>query len=123
MVWGADGNPVLLRGDFDRHLQDEGLTPKRSPNVTPPARSNSSLSWRRKSSLSSPTESHDSFDTVSDAKDVSEYQEEVEVSGVDRERKFVSRARTRISQMARNTGEIGLKIVALPTVVLLDMLS
>ncbi len=46
-----------------------------------------------------------------------------EVKPVRRRRKLVNRAGARIRRMARHTGEIGLKIVALPTFVLLDMLS
>ncbi len=123
MVWGEDGNPMLLRGDFDRRLEEEGLTTNRSRTATPFPRSNSSLSWTRKSSLPSLAESSDSMDSVSEMKDEREYREEVEVGDVDRRPTLVSRAGARIKRIVRNTGEVGLKIVGLPAFVLLDIVS
>ncbi len=123
MVWGADGNPVLLSGDFDRRLQEEGRTSNRSSIATPPQRSSSSLSWRRKSTRSSLTDSLETISLTTTVKDEGEYREVVEGGHVGRRRKLVNRAGARIRRMARNTGEVGLKIVALPTFVLLDMVS
>lgn len=120
MVWGANGSAVLLSGDFDRRLEEHGRTSKRASNITAPSTRTSSLQSRRNSTRGSPAQS---FDSISESSVISETSEGGEMGDVDERRKLVNRASARVRRMARNTGEIGLKIVALPTFVLLDMVS
>ena len=142
MVWGADGNPVLLNGEFERRLQDEGLMSRGTSRPSTPLRRNSSFLFGQKLSRRSSEASLVSMDSTNEMSEVEveveierEAEREVEsaiegegkVAAIgnadDNRRRLVSRAGRRIRRMALNTGEIGVKIVALPTFVLLDMVS
>ncbi len=123
ILWGADENPLLLRNNFELRILERGLTAKRSVEASTSSESTSTISWKRKPSSLQPAKSVDSLDSVCDVTNVSESTEAVEVENIDKPRKLVSRAGAHIKRMARNTGEIGLKLVALPTIVVLDIVS
>ncbi len=120
MVWGEDGSRMLLSCEFERVLQEKGLVTRRSSTANSPTQSRTSFSLR-KFSRSTPPESVASFDCRSAAKSVEEHREDVEVEEETKLEQFVSRALAHIKRMARNARQIGTKIVALPTVVLFDL--
>lgn len=125
MVWGSDGNVVLLSSDFERQLKEDGRTSKRISNLTYPSRKKSSFQWRSISRAGSPAQSLDSICEITEISQIPEVEkmDDVDERHVDERQKFINRAGTRLRRIARNTGDIGLKIVALPTFVLLDMIS
>ncbi len=123
MAWGANENPIMLRSNFELRVLEKGLARESTQQTSTPSQSTSFSSSRQDSPGLHPAPSFDSFDSVSEVREMKENTQIIEVKKVSRRRKLVSRASARIRRMARNTGEIGLKIVALPTFVLLDMLS
>ncbi len=113
-VWGEDGSRVLLGCEF------ECLVTRRLSTANSPTQSKTSFSLR-KFSRSTPPKSDSSFDCESDAKSVEEPREYGEVEEDTKLEQFVSRALAHIKWMARNARQIGVKIVALLTVVLFDL--
>lgn len=122
MVWGVDGNPMLLSSEFERRLEDEGLMTKRPSRVTSSSRQTSSLQRGRRSLRGSGYESVDSVSSNNETNE-SEGQATTNREADNGRRRLVNDAGRRIKRLAHSTGEIGLKLVALPTFVLLDMMS